>query len=200
MEKLLIVFMLLAQAASDALLVQRGKDAILSSLTDQLPIIAVEWTTTNLTYPQYVLFFSDGHSDKTHQYPSFEGRVDLMDKKMKNGNLSIIIKNVSSSDSGIYECRVSSGGSRRKRANINSEPIATITLQVTDSIIGNPTDEGKKHQDLNHEMNTYSTHTHFGLVAILIVFFGVLVITVKRKTNQNSKLSTGENAVDRQLV
>ncbi|KAK2812495.1 hypothetical protein Q5P01_000023 [Channa striata] len=203
MRKFVFLFLLLSQVDSDPLVVQPGNQAFLSCQADTFPVIAVEWTTTNLTHPQYVLFFSDGHADKTHQYPSFEGRVYLVDKEMNNGNVSIIIKNVTSSDSGIYECRVSSGGSRPKRANINNNPITSITLQVKDvDDSGNPTDKGKTHGDLNHEMNTFHVHNHTGLVvgisAFVLLGIGFSGIKYKVKKNQNSDLSTFET--DRQLI
>uniref|UniRef100_A0A8D0A7Y2 Ig-like domain-containing protein n=1 Tax=Sander lucioperca TaxID=283035 RepID=A0A8D0A7Y2_SANLU len=83
--------------------------------------------------PKYVLYCSDGHLDPTYQHPSFKDRVDLVDREMKDGDVSLILKNVSRHDAGTYECRVKPDSSRRKkRAFIDSEPIRIIFLQVTE--------------------------------------------------------------------
>lgn len=54
----------------------------------------------------------------------------LMDSQMKDGDVSLVLKNLSSNDSGTYECRVITG--RNKRAVIKVDPVRTITLQVTE--------------------------------------------------------------------
>ncbi|KAK2899427.1 hypothetical protein Q8A73_012556 [Channa argus] len=96
--------------------------------------IAVEWTRSDLKPSQYVFFFRNGRSDKTHQHPSFVNRVDLLDRQMKDGNLSLNLRNVNSSDHGTYECRVKEKERRRVlRGVINSEPVNVIRLTVTDS-------------------------------------------------------------------
>lgn len=40
---------------------------------------------------------------------SFEGRVELMDPKLRDSNFSVIIKNVTINDSGTYECHIFNG-------------------------------------------------------------------------------------------
>ena len=111
-----------------------GDDVILPCQANDSSIIAVEWTRPDLEPPKYVLYCSDGHCDPTHQHPSFKDRVDLVDRELKDGDVSLILKNVSSIDNGTYECRVKLDSSRRKkRAIIDSEPIRTIRLQVQNS-------------------------------------------------------------------
>lgn len=96
------------------------------------PFIAVEWSRLDLTLP--VLFYKDERLDEIHQHRSFVGRVDLLDREMKDGDLSMIISNVSSSDTGTYECRVKENeGKRRRRAVIDSEPINIVNLTVKHS-------------------------------------------------------------------
>uniref|UniRef100_A0A8P4GBS2 Ig-like domain-containing protein n=1 Tax=Dicentrarchus labrax TaxID=13489 RepID=A0A8P4GBS2_DICLA len=55
---------------------------------------------------KYVLYYRDGRSDPTYQHPSFKGRVDLTDRELKDGDVSLVLKNVTISDRGTYECRV----------------------------------------------------------------------------------------------
>ncbi|KAG7236277.1 hypothetical protein INR49_001193 [Caranx melampygus] len=93
-------------------------------------IIVVEWTRPDLE-PEYVLMYKDGWSDPDHQHQAFKGRVELEDREMKDGDVSMILKNVTSSDTGTYECRVVLGKTnRRKRATLLTEPISTIYLKV----------------------------------------------------------------------
>ncbi|XP_039678230.1 programmed cell death 1 ligand 1-like isoform X4 [Perca fluviatilis] len=108
-----------------------GDDVILPCRAAGSSIRAAEWTRADLKKPEYVLFYTDGHLDAAHQHPSFKDRVELVDRDLKDGNVSLILKSVSSIDNGTYECRVAPGGSRRKKRSIlNSEPIRIIRLQV----------------------------------------------------------------------
>ncbi|XP_030581187.1 uncharacterized protein LOC115777418 [Archocentrus centrarchus] len=52
----------------------------------------------------YVLYIRENLSYEIFQLPSFKGRVQLRDPQMKDGDLSVIIKNLSMNDAGIYEC------------------------------------------------------------------------------------------------
>ncbi|XP_038586531.1 programmed cell death 1 ligand 1-like isoform X4 [Micropterus salmoides] len=125
----LFVFLLarLSPASSDVVRVKPGDDVILPCRrAGEASIRAVEWTRPDLE-PETVLFYRDGRSVKTQQHPSFKDRVQLVDRELKDGDVSLILKNVSSNDAGTYECRVATGGSRRKRAIIKTEPIRIIS-------------------------------------------------------------------------
>lgn len=91
--------------------------------------VLLEWTRPDLVSPEYVFLYRDERSYTTFQHPSFVGRVDLKDKHMRGGNASLILRNVSSSDSGVYECRVSRVD---LKANIKTKPISVIKLEVKD--------------------------------------------------------------------
>ncbi|XP_035850191.1 coxsackievirus and adenovirus receptor-like [Sander lucioperca] len=135
MDIFLLLLVLLSEAASDLieLTAHPGDDVILPCQAADPSIRAVEWTRPDLEEPEYVLLYRDGHLDPTYQHPSFKDRVELVDRDLKDGDVSLILKNVSRHDAGTYECRVASGGSRhKKRGIIDSEPIRIIRLQVTD--------------------------------------------------------------------
>uniref|UniRef100_A0A668A4H9 Ig-like domain-containing protein n=1 Tax=Myripristis murdjan TaxID=586833 RepID=A0A668A4H9_9TELE len=111
---------------------QPGDDVTLScQAPDGVDITAVEWSRTDMKEEEYVFFYQDGHTDSGHQHPSFKNRVELKDKDTKNGDLSVILKNLKKEDSGTYECRYkASGEGRMKRAFIETAPTSTIRLEV----------------------------------------------------------------------
>ncbi|XP_039865910.1 neural cell adhesion molecule 2-like isoform X3 [Simochromis diagramma] len=88
----------------------------------------VKWSKADLV-PQYVILYQDGHFISANQHPSFKNRVDLQDRQMKDGDVSLILKDVNTADSGTYECRVVSGTKHRSR-DISTEPISIIHLHV----------------------------------------------------------------------
>ncbi|KAF1381062.1 hypothetical protein PFLUV_G00170560, partial [Perca fluviatilis] len=106
-------------------------NAILRCQTDNSSIIAVEWSRADLK-PDTILSYRDEGSVLTNLHPNNkEDRVELEDRDLKNGNMSLILKNVSPTDQGTYECRVVSSGSRWKNIPfLPSEPIRIIRLQV----------------------------------------------------------------------
>uniref|UniRef100_A0A671V176 Ig-like domain-containing protein n=1 Tax=Sparus aurata TaxID=8175 RepID=A0A671V176_SPAAU len=95
-----------------------------------------QWTRSEPKPPKDILLWRGGQSDPDYQHSSFTGRVQLVDGELKNGDVSLILMNVSREDVGTYECRVITAGSRRnKRANIDTEPISIVELQVTGEFV-----------------------------------------------------------------
>ena len=81
-----------------------GQDVTLRCrVTDNKTIIAVEWIRADLE-PEYVLLFRDGHIDPEGQHPSFKDRVDLKDRQMKDGDVSLILKTVTHDDGNMCLC------------------------------------------------------------------------------------------------
>ncbi|XP_044198156.1 uncharacterized protein LOC122974233 isoform X2 [Thunnus albacares] len=117
--------------SSEDIKVKLGEDAILPcGAPNSDPVSVVEWTRGDLK-SEYVFLYRDGHSDTDYQNPSFKDRVELVDSEMKNGDLSVRLKNVAINDSGTYECHViQSRANRRKRSSYDTEPINTIRLDV----------------------------------------------------------------------
>ncbi|XP_026180039.1 uncharacterized protein LOC113140447 isoform X2 [Mastacembelus armatus] len=195
-------------AGTQVVYVELGQDTNLPCESHSSLIRAVEWTREDLTPPDYVLFHYDGHSDPTHQAPSLRGRVELQDRKLKDGDLSLTLKNITDSDLKTYECRASTG--RHKRANIDGPPITTIKLELKtpDSNNGNPTDENYMsggHKDGNINGGSRETnHVHIGLLAGLGLFFCLIPVVVwgVRKGHRTgiSGPSAADEAGDGQLI
>ncbi|CAK6978869.1 coxsackievirus and adenovirus receptor-like [Scomber scombrus] len=89
-------------------------------------ITSLKWIRPDLKTDGYVFYFRDGRTYEDYQHPSFDGRVQLMDPQMKNGNVSVILKNVNINDTGTYECRVSV-------SNTKPELMSIINLKLKDS-------------------------------------------------------------------
>uniref|UniRef100_A0A3B3TMR7 Ig-like domain-containing protein n=1 Tax=Poecilia latipinna TaxID=48699 RepID=A0A3B3TMR7_9TELE len=92
---------------------------------DNKPVIVVEWIRPDLG-SEYVLLYRNKKINSDHQHPSFKGRVDLQDRQMKDGNVSLALRNVTTDDRGAYECRVVPTNSRM-------EAVLTINLDVQTS-------------------------------------------------------------------
>ncbi|KAL4008147.1 hypothetical protein ACER0C_001999 [Sarotherodon galilaeus] len=89
-----------------------------------------KWSRADLG-DDYVLLYRDEVFVPEHQHPSFKNRVDLQDKQMKDGDVSLILKDVTPADSGTYKCHVNMKTNRSKRANLDTDPISIITLSLT---------------------------------------------------------------------
>uniref|UniRef100_A0A3B4WWM8 Ig-like domain-containing protein n=1 Tax=Seriola lalandi dorsalis TaxID=1841481 RepID=A0A3B4WWM8_SERLL len=93
-------------------------------------IIVVEWSRPGLE-PEHVFLYRGGRCVTSYQHLSFQNRVELQDRQMKDGDVSLILKNVKEEDTGNYKCRVIQGGrNRRKRDTSRIETISIIHLDV----------------------------------------------------------------------
>uniref|UniRef100_A0A3Q1HXJ9 Uncharacterized protein n=1 Tax=Anabas testudineus TaxID=64144 RepID=A0A3Q1HXJ9_ANATE len=91
-------------------------------------VLMLRWTRADLTAEDgYVFFMREKHlSHEKYQLESYRGRVELKDPEMKDGDVSVILKNVNINDAGTYECYVGNGNGILTLINI-------INLTVTDS-------------------------------------------------------------------
>ncbi|CAI5660735.1 unnamed protein product [Oreochromis niloticus] len=107
---------------------ESGQDVTLTCRASNISIIVVvEWSRADLLETEYALLYRDGVSVPDHQHPSFKNRVDLQDRQMKDGDVSLILKNVTINDTGTYECRVA-----MRRSYLKTDPINSIYLRVVD--------------------------------------------------------------------
>ncbi|KAF3698225.1 CD226 antigen DNAX accessory molecule 1 [Channa argus] len=91
----------------------------------------VEWIRRDLDNPT-VCFYQDGKWEIND--PSFKDRVQLNNHWVKNGDVSLILKNVTISDTGAYECRVIQRESKRRKRDVHLDdgdlikPIIYLTV------------------------------------------------------------------------
>lgn len=88
-------------------------------------ITLLRWSRPDLNSDDYVYYFRDDRTYENYQHESFRGRVELTDPQMKSGDYSIILKNVTMSDTGIYKCYIG-----KRNMGKSSELISSITLKV----------------------------------------------------------------------
>ncbi|XP_039457316.1 coxsackievirus and adenovirus receptor homolog [Oreochromis aureus] len=138
--------------------------------TNNKQILAVQWSRADLKQ-EYVLLYRDEVFVPDNQHPAFKNRVDLQDRQRKDGDVSLILKNVTINDTGTYECRVFRRGTNHR--------IRTISLSVV------PPSDGEEEGGVSRG--------RFGLVAALsafVVIITVIVVISKKQKMKNTPTSS----------
>ncbi|XP_034059055.1 V-set domain-containing T-cell activation inhibitor 1-like [Gymnodraco acuticeps] len=130
-------------------------------------ITKLEWNRTELKH--YVFYFSDNRQNENYQDPRYHGRVQLKDPKMKNGNASVLLKNVGIDDTGTYECWVITHSNNRRKRN-ERELVRSVNLIVSEG-----SEKHLKNGDANDEQPEGSGG-HVVLGASLGLVFSSLVL------------------------
>uniref|UniRef100_A0A096M5S7 Ig-like domain-containing protein n=1 Tax=Poecilia formosa TaxID=48698 RepID=A0A096M5S7_POEFO len=121
-----IIFSIFSTVCSTSITAEPGQNTSLPCRSpDNKPVVVVEWIRPDLG-SEYVLLYRNRKINSDHQHPSFKGRVDLQDRQMKDGNVSLALRNVTTDDRGAYECRV-------VPTNSQMEAVLTINLDVQTS-------------------------------------------------------------------
>ncbi|CAI5660436.1 unnamed protein product [Oreochromis niloticus] len=106
---------------------------------------------------------------------------------MKDGDVSLILSNVTINDAGTYECRVAQRKTnRRKRANLKTDPISIIYLHVAPpGQPGGDTEDGGKEvgeeKDVGKEVVGLIVGLSVSAVLVLVVAFAISFIHRKHK-------------------
>ncbi|XP_073344795.1 butyrophilin subfamily 1 member A1-like [Pagrus major] len=116
--------------------VRPGEDVTLPCQGSSGGVSLLAWNRTEPKTDKYVFHFRDGILSENFQNPSFRGRVELSDPEMKDGDGSIVLKNVTINDSGTYECLIAEENAGRRKIDPNPNPpklVNTIHLKVEES-------------------------------------------------------------------
>ncbi|CAI5659998.1 unnamed protein product [Oreochromis niloticus] len=105
---------------------ESGQNVILPCQVPNNNIIVVKWSRADLG-EEYVLNYRDEQFVPDEQHPSFKNRVDLQDRQMKDGDVSLILKDVTINDTGTYKCQVAQ---REQNKRPSLKLINTIYLHV----------------------------------------------------------------------
>ncbi|XP_035849875.1 programmed cell death 1 ligand 1-like [Sander lucioperca] len=124
---LISLWILSLAADHHEVIVKDGEDVTLHCQAPRdAQINMFEWIRPDLESDGYIFRFIPEESTTVNQHSSYRGRVELRDPDMKDGDLSVVLKDVSVSDTGTYRCRVGiSGGGKPK-------VYSTIQLIVSD--------------------------------------------------------------------
>ncbi|XP_050928649.1 V-set domain containing T-cell activation inhibitor 1-like [Lates calcarifer] len=113
-------------ADSTEITVKPGEDVLLHCQGPRDDtIIVLKWIGLYPESEGYVFYYIKKDLNDEYQHPSFRGRVELRDPEMKNGDASVILKNVNINDAGRYECYV-----RKNNTGSSTEFNNTISLKV----------------------------------------------------------------------
>ncbi|KAL4009235.1 hypothetical protein ACER0C_003087 [Sarotherodon galilaeus] len=110
----------------------RGQNVVLPcQVHKDYPIAAVVWRRTDVK-PEEVLLYQSKTSHQANKYPPSRSRVHLMDRRMRNGNLSLALQDVMLAETGIYECQAIDKGRHQWKTPIeNTDTINTIQLIIS---------------------------------------------------------------------
>ncbi|XP_047216158.1 coxsackievirus and adenovirus receptor homolog isoform X2 [Girardinichthys multiradiatus] len=159
------------QESHEEIHVEAGNDVILScQYLQSAEITALKWYRSDTQ--DYVFFYQEKRQYERYQNPLFQGRVQLMDPQMRNGNLSIVLSNTSLNDAGTYCCDV--GVARRKRAD-PTETIQVILLKVT--LPAAPTDEPTEVGGNNLGL---TVGLPIGAVLLVLAVVAVVIVIIRK--------------------
>ncbi|XP_014186424.1 butyrophilin subfamily 2 member A2 isoform X2 [Haplochromis burtoni] len=127
-----------------------------------LNITLLEWSKPEFNSESYVFFFQNHRLYENYQHESFRGRVALKDRSMKDGDVSVILRNVNINDTGTYSCEITT----RMKGKVVHEVVHSINLKVTDS---DENIKGGEEEDGNN-MNK-SLPLIFEIILLLITAF-----------------------------
>ncbi|CAI5660573.1 unnamed protein product [Oreochromis niloticus] len=123
--------------------VEAGDNALLKCRDSSIgKVEKLSWIRRDLGTNMHVFFYRENRLYENIQHPSFRGRVKLSDPQIKHGNVSLILYNTTTNDTGTYECYViGSHAERRKRAVSEAQHVVQLKVKSI-SQTGGHTEDG----------------------------------------------------------
>lgn len=161
---IIVCLLLILQVSASDVDVRAGEDAVLQCRAPSAAaVMVVEWTREDLPPDEYLFFYRNGRSYEKYQHASFRGRVGLRNPDgIRNGDVSVVLRNVSAEDMGTYRCRVLMSGTEAK------EHLEEVRLR-------NRTDSGDDEEPTEEGGHVQRVVTEDGDGLNLPVLVGVLV-------------------------
>uniref|UniRef100_A0A668UPJ1 Ig-like domain-containing protein n=1 Tax=Oreochromis aureus TaxID=47969 RepID=A0A668UPJ1_OREAU len=97
------------------------------------PIDTVTWNRSDIA-DKNVLKYHGQQLLLSYQHPSFKNRVDMQNRQMKDGDVSLILKDVMINDAGTYECRVIQRGINQEELIIELSVCVIRDRQTEESL------------------------------------------------------------------
>uniref|UniRef100_A0A3B3CD30 Ig-like domain-containing protein n=1 Tax=Oryzias melastigma TaxID=30732 RepID=A0A3B3CD30_ORYME len=168
LQKLNILFS--SPADPQNITAEPGQDVTLRCKdTEKNKIILLEWSKTD-PVNKIMFVIRNGRPLPAVQDESFKNRVSLKDPQMKDGDLSVVLENVTVDDTGTYECRVRLENDPQR----NMKLISTINLIL-------PLPQGEDEDGVKDG----SIRGLLGLIALpVLVVVLVVVLWVYRKKSR----------------
>ncbi|XP_047443760.1 matrix remodeling-associated protein 8-like isoform X1 [Mugil cephalus] len=130
------------------------------------PVSVVEWSKTDPKPEEELLLYRD------EKFVTLKNRVDLQDRQMKDGDVSLILKDVTTDDSGTYECYVD-----QREKNIIKKFLDSISIIRLDVFPPGHKEERGDKEEGGHKEGGHKDGS-VGLIVGLIVAAAVLVVVV----------------------
>lgn len=136
------------------------------------PITLVEWWKPPLR-DCYLYFFQHGRSYNNYQCDMFTDRVQLLHPSMSNVNWSVILRNVSVADTGLYLCELTA---------TNTTTVGRVNLTVSECTKA----------PFSHSPQPRGRPGVIAALILLLIAIAVLCVVVWIRTNQKRKTPEGE--------
>ncbi|RVE60897.1 hypothetical protein OJAV_G00185860 [Oryzias javanicus] len=145
-------------------------------------IILLEWSKKDLVKKK-MFVIRNGRPLPADQHESFKNRVYLLQSDMKDGDLSVVLKNVTVNDTGTYECRVLQ----------QDDPLGS-PLKLISSINLQVSPPGKDDED---GVKDGTSRGLLGLIVLpVLVVVLVLVLWIYRKKSRGSPAESSDKQMD----
>ncbi|XP_039908004.1 myelin-oligodendrocyte glycoprotein-like isoform X2 [Simochromis diagramma] len=160
--------------------------------TDEI-ISVLKWSRADLNTDGYVYFYRNKRSYENYQHPSFHGRVKLKDPEMKDGDVSLILKNVTFNDTGMYECHIAVRNperSKRVHTEISHFINLTVTAETHDILSEKQIMEkgdGHGNMDDAERVGSPTLQVVVPVVVVVVVALVAVGFGVHRQTRQHKK-------------